>query len=209
MKKLKLMGILLLSTLVLGACSSNKEKNSTDGGVSVSKNKKTTESSTKNSKKTSEVGKRSNPVKFGDTATFPETFYDTADSKQYKGEIAVTLLETNRGDSAWAKISAENSYNKQAPEGYEWVLVKAKLTITDLENDDVKYHIYNPFKPFDSNGQSIDQQDSYVSLPSPEFSGEIFNGGTIEGYFAFIAKTDEDVILEFRGNSADYFFEIA
>lgn len=204
MKKFKLFGILLLSFAVLGACSSNEKK------VSVSKEDNTSKSSSKETTKsssTSEPGKRSNPVKLGQTGTIKERFYDDS-SKGYDGKVSITLTEVKRGEEAWGLISQANQFNDAAPEGYEWVLVKAKISVSDLDSADVKYHVYNSFTPFDANGQSIDQQSKFVVNPDPKFEGEIFNGGTVEGYFSFLAKTNEDVILEYRGNSADCYFSL-
>ncbi|CEN27958.1 hypothetical protein [Pseudolactococcus piscium] len=208
MKKAKLIGMLVLVVSILGACSSNEKK------VSVSKEDKISKSSSKKEttpkeKETpkSEAGKRSNPVKFGETATIKETFKDDS-FKPYNGKISISLSETKKGEEAWSLISQANQFNKPAPEGYEWILVKAKLSVTDLESEDVKYRVYNSFQPFDANGQSINQQNSFAVIPEPVFRGEIFKGGSVEGYFGFIAKPNEKVILEYKGNSADCYFSL-
>lgn len=203
MKKIKLIGIAILSISLLGACSTNEKK------VSVSKGEKTSQSSKKEEKKEpvkSEQGKRSNPVKIGEVASLKEKFFDDS-YKPHDGKLDISITEVKKGDEAWGIISQANMFNEKAPEGYEWFLVKAKVTVSDLDSDDIKYKVYNSFKPFDSNGQSIDQSVSVVS-PDPQFDGEIFKGGTIEGYFTFIAKTNDKVLLEYKGNTADCFFTL-
>ena len=115
MKKIKLIGIAILSISLLGACSTNEKK------VSVSKGEKTSQSSKKEEKKEpvkSEQGKRSNPVKIGEVASLKEKFFDDS-HKSHDGKLDISITEVKKGDEAWGIISQANMFNEQAPEGYE------------------------------------------------------------------------------------------
>ena len=72
MKKIKMLGFVLVCGLMLSACSNSNTQSEVSQSTPQSSEVKEAEPTKKT---TSEVGKRSNPVKLGETATFDTTYY--------------------------------------------------------------------------------------------------------------------------------------
>lgn len=205
MKKISVLGITILSVLTLSACSSGGDNN-----VKVSDGAKTSESTTASETKessakestTSEIGKRSNPVPLGQTATFDTNFYSD-DSKEYDGNLSITLSNVIRGEDAMSYLLAANEFNEPAPEGNEWIVfqVDEKLNKGDA---DVPYYESGYFKVIDSKGAEL-EQSSYATLADGETwgSADMYEGASLTGKHAVYAPVGEDILLEYTGNDFD------
>ena len=135
-------------------------------------------------KPTSEYS-RTNPAPIGTAQTINlDSFVDG------KSTVTIEITESYRGEEAWKKIKAANSLNSEAEDGKEYVLVKVKATVNKTEND--KAISFGSFS-FDAYSNSNVEYAEYTLVvdPSPDFGGNVFAGGTLEGYVTFaVDKTD-------------------
>ena len=203
MKKIMLIVSALL-LLVLAACGDIDEKNSREV---TPKNEAAAEEVVE--KEAEEVvvekpiGTRSNPLPFGETITVKENIYDDS-SNAYESLLEVTLLETIRGDAAWAIIEKENMYNEPAAEGFEYVLVKAKGLLKESETNDDSLYFSNMNFNFVSNEGEVYEWVSAV-VPN-ELSKELYNGGAGEGFIANQVKIGDDFKVSYDSSEGSPVF---
>lgn len=126
---------------------------------------------------------RKNPAPVGTAQTV------TVDNYSYQYTASVMITETVRGEEANKRVKEANMFNSEPDEGMEYVLVKAKVTIDSVSED--RAISLSQFS-FDSyNEKNVEYSSCYVVCPEPEFSGNVFEGGTLEGYFVVqVAKSD-------------------
>lgn len=193
MKIFKLTGILsviLLSAMLLGACS--------DSGTVSTKDKsdETTQSNDTAKKEDSKVGTRTNPIKINEIATIETTTSDD-DLNEYKTTIDLSIVEVIRGDQALQKLKQMNEFNEDPPEGYEWALIKSKVKVVDSETEDHPFTIDGImyFKAVSESGDVY--SGDLVGTTNPEFSFEMYKGNEKEGYIAKLVKKGENAQLEY------------
>lgn len=202
--------LILFSTLLMifsAACSSEetggvetKEKTTSNTDEKPEENKE----EKKEEKKESAKGTRSNPVTFKEAAVIPETIYDD-NSDAFKAKIELSIIEVIRGQQAFDILKKENQFNDPAPEGFEWVLVKAKGKVVESETEDYPYWLSeSDFKFVGSDGK-VSNEDVSAVVPD-ELSDELYNGAEGEGYFADVVKVNDDFKLEFEGTDSSVFF---
>lgn len=101
-----------------------------------------------------------------------------------------------------------NNYNEEAPEGYEWVLVKTNAKMIEAETDDYSFWISSIFFEFISESGDIYGGD-VLGMPEPEFASELYNGGSSEGYTAGLVKIGENATLRYGlSNYNQVFFNL-
>lgn len=127
---------------------------------------------------------RSNPAPIGKTQTVTYNNY----LNKYTAEV--TIKETISGASAWNKIKNANMFNDEAPEGKEYILVKAEVKILSSEDDkavDLSPYSFDAFSQTD-----VEYESPIIINPDPAFSGSVYKGGTMSGYITFtVDKTDD------------------
>ncbi|OOE12507.1 hypothetical protein [Fictibacillus arsenicus] len=199
----KLLSLILMSLLtvaILGACgqdtkdvSIDSEKETTEKASDTNKS----ESKEKKEETKSKLGSRTNPVPFNTTATVEdELINDNGDSFPIK--IDITVMEVIRGDAAFQKLKAMNEYNENAPEGYEWVLAKTKVKLTESETEDLAFFIDGVMNfNFVSESGDIYSGD-IVGTTEPDFSFEMYVGNEKEGYISGLVKTGEEAQLRYE-----------
>lgn len=124
---------------------------------------------------------RSNPAPVGTAQTI--------NIESYSGDYSttITVTEVIRGADAWTMIQEANRYNSEPTSGTEYIVVKVKADLISAENDrSVSFSEYS-FDCF--NAQGTEYQNVSVVDPSPEFSGSIYAGGSMEGYI--VVSVDE------------------
>ncbi len=127
---------------------------------------------------------RNNPAPVGTAQTCVVDNY----LNSYTAEIKVT--ESYSGSKAWSKIKEANMFNESAPDGKEYILVKIEATITSVEDDKaVNLSTYN-FTPF--SGTNTEYGSALVITPDPQFTGSVYEGGTLKGYAAFLVDKDDE-----------------
>lgn len=149
------------------------------------------------------IGVRSNPLPFGDTITVKENIYDDS-FNAYDSSFEITLLEVIRGEEAWKLIEAGNMFNEPAEEGQEYVLVKAKGSLTESETEDDFLWVSSMNFDFVSSGGEVYDWVSVVT--ENEFEKELYNGGTVEGYISGQVKTGDDFKVSYNSSEGSPVF---
>ena len=192
--------------LVLAACGDINEKNSREV---TPKNEAAAESQVEAEEVVEEVivekpvGTRSNPLPFGETITVKENIYDDS-YNAYDSSIEITLLESIRGNEAWAIIEKENMYNEPAADGFEYVLIKVKGFLKESETDDDSLYFSNMNFNFVSNEGEVYEWVSAV-VPN-ELSKELYNGGSGEGFIAGQVKIEDDFKVSYDSSEGSPVF---
>lgn len=204
MRKIMLIVSALL-LLVLAACGDIDEKNSREVKP---KNEAATEEVVEKEAEEEVVvekpiGTRSNPLPFGETITVKENIYDDS-YNAYESLLEITLLETIRGDAAWAIIEKENMYNEPAVEGFEYVLIKVKGFLKESTTDDDSLYFSNMNFNFVSNEGEVYEWASAV-VPN-ELSKELYNGGSGEGFIAGQVKIEDDFKVSYDSSEGSPVF---
>lgn len=206
MKKLLLL-FSVLFVITLAACGDSSEKNSREV--------KSSEDGTSNSQDVTEmeqeeveekekpIGTRSNPLPFGDTITVKKYIYDNS-SNSYESFVEITLLETIRGEEAWAIIQKENMYNEPADEGFEYAMVKVKGFLKESETEDDSLFFSSMDFNFVSNEGEVYDLKSVV-IPN-ELSKELYSGGTGEGYIGNQVRVGDDFKVSFDSSEGSPVF---
>jgi len=203
MKKIMLIGSAIL-LLVLAACGDIDEKNSRE--VTPKNEAAAQEVVEKEAEEVvveKPIGTRSNPLPVGETITVKENIYDDS-SNAYESLLEVTLLETIRGDAAWAIIEKENMYNEPAVEGFEYVLIKVKGFLKESKTEDDSLYFSNMSFNFVSNEGEVYEWASAV-VPN-ELSKELYNGGSGEGFIAGQVKIEDDFKVSYDSSEGSPVF---
>lgn len=201
MKKIKMLGFVLICGLALSACSDSNTQDEASQSTPQSSEVKEAATEQKEEKEpTSEVGKRSNPVKLGETATFDTTYY--ADGEPIDANLSITLSNVIRGQEALDYLMAANQFNAAPPEGQEWVIVDVALVVNKGDAD-VPYYEMGMFKPISSSGAEISQAE-YPVLGEERFGRvDLYEGANTTGKICFLTKINDETILEYNGADFD------
>ncbi|MBI9043836.1 MAG: hypothetical protein JEZ06_05080 [Anaerolineaceae bacterium] len=108
----------------------------------------------------------------------------------------IEVLEFHRGEAAWQIIQADSSRHPQPFEGKEYVLVKAKIT---CKNQDENAHSIYLDELYITGSKHLGYSDGIANAPEPEFYfSDIFNDESREGWIDIIlSKDDSNLILAF------------
>jgi hypothetical protein len=127
---------------------------------------------------------RNNPAPINTPQTVKiENYFET-----YKA--TVSIIEIIDGDTAWKKIEAANIFNSAPSEGNKYILVKIKVAISDVKDDKSINLSSSSFTAFSNDNVEYSDWNIIVE-PNPQFSGKVYDGGTLEGYVAFEVKKDD------------------
>lgn len=156
---------------------------------------------------TSELGKRSNPVPFGTTATFNNNYYADGGG-EIEATISVTFSNLMRGEEAYDFLLEQNDYNEAAPEGYEWVVFDITLRLDKGSADDA-YSVTPSLNVFSSSGSEVEQIE-YASFETGQDFGwiDISEGGEATGKVGKLIPVGDDVLIEFSEWNASVFFSL-
>jgi hypothetical protein len=137
------------------------------------------------------------PVEPGRAWNAPVAFGGSATLKDGDKEYRVTIVDVVR--NATTQVKKANMFNKDAPAGMDYILVKAKLEYLNGPQD-------KPFKT-PSIGHSVMADArmwgaaAIAVAPEPKFAGkDIFPGATVDGWLEpFIVPTDsmDSVLLSY------------
>jgi hypothetical protein len=106
-------------------------------------------------------------------------------------------------------LKTMNEFNEAAPEGYEWVLAKTKVKLTESETEDLAFLIDGimNFSMVSENGDIYN--GDIVATTEPDFSFEMYVGNEKEGYIADLVKTGENAQLRYEEMmDGQVFFEL-
>ena len=194
--------------VLLAACGDIDEKNSRDVKSGSDTAADVQEDATEEveeevEEKEKPIGTRSNPLPFGDTITVKENIYDDS-YNSYASLVEVTLLETIRGEEAWALIEEANMFNEPAAEGHEYAMVKVKGFLKESETEDDSLYFSSMNFNFVSNeGEVYD----WASVVAPnELDKELYSGGTAEGYIVNQVKVGDDFKVSYDSSEGSPVF---
>ena len=141
-----------------------------------------------NAPSTIETGySRTNPAPIG---TVQQHHHDLKYMNNDAYTINLKVTGAIRGDEAYKALKEANPFNDEAPEGYEYVLAKIALTVETVENDgSVSCDKYD-FSAYSSSNEEM--PDVYVTTPDPQFDGNLYTGGTRDGYICVAVRTDDE-----------------
>ncbi len=155
-------------------------------GVPVNWNSELNQAEVGNAPSTIETGySRTNPAPIG---TVQQYKYESEYYSNYT--VNIKVVETIRGAEAFRKLKKVYEYAKPAPDGYEYVLAKISYTVEYVENDgSVSCDKYD-FSAYSSSNEEM--PDVYVTTPDPQFDGNLYTGGTRDGYICVAVRTDDE-----------------
>jgi hypothetical protein len=131
---------------------------------------------------------RSNPFPFGQLVQAPNWH--------------IQVLQLLRGEEAWAMIAAANMFNKPAPEGMEYVLVKLYVQNSRQSGNDAGGIGNGDFKVTGSRHTLY--RNPFAVPPSPILRAEVYPGGEIEGWAVFMVHEGEDKLVLVFDELVDY-----
>jgi len=102
----------------------------------------------------------------------------------------VTVTQIIRGAEAWSMIQDANQFNEQPKDGYEYILVKIKVTMNSVKDDAAFDMASYEFQSFNADNAEYNNMTSVVT-PDPTLDGQMYAGATKEGYLVFEVKTDD------------------
>lgn len=119
-------------------------------------------------------------------------------SDEYTAKVKVESVE--RGSGAWEKIKAANQFNSKPEEGKEYILAKVSISVSNVTGDkavSVSEYMFDCFSAEDKEYADM----TFVVTPSPDFGGDIYDGGELTGYIAFcVDKNDAAPKIVFERN---------
>lgn len=126
---------------------------------------------------------RTNPAPVGQSQIIK------VDNFMEKYTASVTITESYRGVEAWQKLKSANQFNTPPDKDHEYVLIKVKANATEIADDkSVSFNIYS-FTAFSS--ENVEYPFTSAVDPEPEFSGKVYNNGTLEGYVSFLVNKND------------------
>lgn len=136
----------------------------------------------------SEYG-RANPAPVGT----PQTVRHSTRLSEY--EATVTIDSVVRGEAAWEQIHAANRFNNAAPvgglAGMDYILAHITVSVQYSRNYLHYFFSENSFTLFSADDIEYKNFQARAVIPGEAFRGNVFPGGTLEGYAVFlVSKTD-------------------
>lgn len=116
-----------------------------------------------------------------------------------KYNASVVILETTRGEAAYDMLKKANMFNSPAEDGMEYIVVKVRASVNSVAEDKaIRLNEYS-FDAYSSD--NVEYDSASVVDPTPEFSGNVFAGRTLEGYFTVqVSKSDPAPKVVFEAN---------
>lgn len=137
---------------------------------------------------------RTNPSPIG----VGQSIHVTSYSGNYNASAIV--LESVRGDAALKMVKDANMFNSDPDDGMEYIVAKIRVSIDSTEKDQAVSLSGYSFTAFSSD--SVEYKSVFAVEPLPKFSGDVYAGGTLEGYAVYqVSKSDAAPKLVF---GADY-----
>jgi hypothetical protein len=116
-------------------------------------------------------------------------------------EAVITVLEVVRGGKALEMVKAASPSNKSPDAGMEYVAARIKLVFgTKGAGSDLSYGIRDEqFALVSEKGRQYERPS--VVLPTPELSGRLYPGDSLEGWIVLLVAVDDKKPLMSFGNN--------
>lgn len=127
----------------------------------------------------------SNPAPLGEAQVVKyESFLD-----KYTAEM--TVKEIIRGEKAWEMLKEANSFNKEAKDGYEYILAKIKVKLLDIE-DGKAYDLNGSVNISLVSGEGREYEYAMGTVPpDPSLNAKLYKGSETEGWEVYAVKKDD------------------
>jgi hypothetical protein len=115
-------------------------------------------------------------------------------------DIAITVLETVRGEKAMASLKAAGPDNKMPPQGFEYVLARVKFELKGrYVSDNLTLAIGDePLQWVALSSDLIEYPGVSVTVPKPQLVGRVKSGDSLEGWVAFaVDRKDSKPVMVF------------
>ncbi len=147
-------------------------------------------SNTSNTSNTSNYN-RNNPAPIGVKQTV------TVEKILEKYTAEVTVTDVIRGDGAWKLIKAANMFNEEPGAEEDYILVKIRVKVIDVEGDkkvDISPVYFNIYS-----GDNVEYDNIvFATEPEPSIRTSLYAGGEHEGYAVYkVKKSDTNPKLVF------------
>ncbi len=106
----------------------------------------------------------------------------------YKAEVKVT--EIVRGAEATKMIKSANIFNADPKQGYEYVLAKIYMKVTESEDDKKVSISSSSFGCYSESGAEY-KEFVVVVEPEPKLSSSFLPGASAEGWVSFMVKSED------------------
>ena len=115
-------------------------------------------------------------------------------------DIAITVLETERGQKAMDLLKAASPDNKMPPEGFEYVLARVKFELKGRAvSDTLSFELGNePLQWIALSSDLTEYPGVSVVVPKPALAGTLKAGSSMEGWVAFaVERNDSKPLMVF------------
>ena len=126
---------------------------------------------------------RSNPAAIGSSLSYKKKDV----FGEYDGKLSI--VEVIRGSEANQMIADANMFNEEPKEGYEYMLVKAKISVVNSKEDSAISLSPSDYTLISSAG--VEYERVVVVTPDPDYRTSIYKGAEHTGWFAFEVKKDD------------------
>jgi S-layer homology domain len=137
------------------------------------------------------VNSKENPAKLGEPLVV-ET--DNILYGRHKYEIELTDVITD-GEQAWKMIHAANMFNEEPPAGKKYILAKFRFHLLEFTGKTFSSYNLSPvqFEAVSKSGVVYDYP--FVVEPEPELSANLYKGGEVEGWVAFLVNKNDTPLI--------------
>jgi len=178
----------VLPVLILGifGCSNTKESTPRVEQLAEMKEEK-------------EYGTKDSPASIDEKITVDFDYYLSENSSEIaKSKIEIDISNYILGEEAYNELLASSPLNKEAPEGYQWIILDASITMLEGSED-------SPFSPFPLIESISEEGESSPSVPIYVLDNKIrdsnlYNGETISGKIAGYIPINEPFTIKYRDN---------
>lgn len=150
-------------------------------------------------------GSKNNPSELGEVWNVKVN--DLVDGQR---QYQITMVDAvTDGNTAWQMLENANMFNDPPPAGKKYVLAKFRVKLIKFEGKTFDTFDVNPAM-FEAVSKSGVVYDNFVPVvtPDPQLS-EIYEGGQIEGWVAFLVNQNDDPrIVWQRGNPDEIWFSL-
>ena len=117
-------------------------------------------------------------------------------------DIAITVLETVRGDEAMKRLKAASASNPAPAAGFEYILARVKFELKGRSvSDNLAFTLGNEPLQWVALASDLTEYPGVsdkVKAPEPALAGTVKPGGSMEGWVAFaVEKSDSEPVMVF------------
>lgn len=111
-------------------------------------------------------------------------------------QYSIRIAEVIRGEEAWRRIYATNSYNDPPPDDMDYVLVYAVVDLLSSTGEGAVHMSRSDWQTL-SGGRLYEA--TWAVMPEPAFRGDVFPGGSVEGWIVLqVKQTDSEPLLAWQ-----------